>query len=52
MLINELSSGLVPGGRTTAPKGVRRFRTLDEGNKIQAQWLAERMAELSRERSE
>ena len=43
--INEPLSALLPGGRTAVPKGVYRFRTLDEANRQQAEWLAQAMAE-------
>ena len=43
--INETLDALLPGGRTAAPKGVYRFRTMDEANRQQAAWLAEAMAE-------
>ncbi len=43
--INEPLGALLPGGRTCVPKGVYRFRTLDEANRKHAQWLAQAMAE-------
>lgn len=44
--INESLKGLLPGGRTCMPKGIYRFRTLDEANRQQAEWLAQAMAEI------
>jgi len=43
--INETLGALLPGGRTCMPKGVYRFRTLDEANRKQDEWLAQGMAE-------
>lgn len=43
--VNDLLLALLPGGRIAAPKGVYRFRTLDEANRQQEIWLAEAMAE-------
>lgn len=43
--INEPLGVLLPGGRTAALKGVYRFRTMDEANRQQAEWLAQAMAE-------
>ena len=43
--INETLGALLPGGRTCMPKGVYRFRTLEEANRMQAEWLAQGMAE-------
>jgi hypothetical protein len=43
--VNDPLPALLPGGRIAAPKGIYRFRTLDEANRQQAAWLAEAMAE-------
>lgn len=43
--VNDPVSALLPGGRVAAPKGVYRFRTMDEANRQQAAWLAQAMAE-------
>jgi len=43
--INGPVAVLSPGGRIAAPKGVYRFRTMDEANRQQDAWLAEAMAE-------
>jgi hypothetical protein len=50
--INESVAALLPGGRIAAPKGVYRFRTLDEANRQQDAWLAEAMAETRPARQE
>ena len=44
--INDTLKALLPGGRTCMPKGIYRFRTLDEANLQQAEWLAQTMAEI------
>jgi len=43
--INDSLQLLLPSGRIAAPKGIYRFRTLDEANRQQEAWLAEAMAE-------
>jgi hypothetical protein len=48
----EWPPALLPGGRIAAPKGIYRFRTLDEANRQQAAWLAEAMAEARAARRE
>lgn len=48
--INEPLAALLPDGTIAAPKGVYRFRTLEDANRQQAVWLAEAMAEASRTR--
>lgn len=42
--INEPLRSLLPGGRIAAPRGVYRFRTMDEANRQQEAWLAQAMA--------
>lgn len=42
--VNEPLAALLPGGRIAAPKGIYRWRSLDEANLQQANWLAEAMA--------
>ena len=44
--INDTLKAILPGGRTCMPKGVYRFRTLEEANQQQAEWLARSMAEI------
>jgi hypothetical protein len=46
-----LAASILPGGRIAAPKGVYRFRTLDEANRMEAQWLAEWMASVAHDRA-
>ena len=46
--INDALPALLPGGRIAAPKGLYRFRTMDEANRQQEVWLAEAMAEIER----
>jgi hypothetical protein len=48
--INELVAAFSPEGRIAAPKGVYRFRTLEEANRMEAEWLADWMARMSNER--
>ena len=43
--VNDPLRALLPGGRIAAPKGLYRWRTLDEANRQQDAWLAEAMAE-------
>ncbi len=43
--INDSLKALLPGGRIAAPKGLYRWRSLDEANERQRTWLAEAMAE-------
>lgn len=43
--INDTLKAILPGGRTCVPKGVYRYRTLEEANHQQAEWLAQAMAE-------
>ncbi len=43
--INDSLKAILPGGRTCVPKGVYRYRTLEEANLQQADWLAQAMAE-------
>jgi len=43
--VNDPLPALLPGGRIAAPKGIYRFRTLDQANRQQEAWLAEAMAE-------
>jgi hypothetical protein len=43
--VNDPLPALLPGGRIAAPKGIYRFRTLEEANRQQEAWLAEAMAE-------
>jgi hypothetical protein len=50
--INEPLAKLLPGGRIAAPKGIFRFRTLDDANRQQQSWLAEAMAEAQALRAE
>ena len=49
--INEMTASFVPGAQIAAPKGVYRFRTLEEANRMEAKWLAEWMAQLTASRS-
>lgn len=42
--INDALVALLPGGRIAAPKGLYRWRSLDEANEQQRTWLAEAMA--------
>jgi len=49
--VNEPLAALLPGGRIAAPKGIYRWRTLDEANRQQALWLAEAMAEARNRRA-
>ena len=42
--INDALTALLPGGRIAAPKGLYRWRSLDEANERQRTWLAETMA--------
>ena len=44
--INDTLKAMLPGGRTCVPKGVYRYRTLEEANHQQANWLAQSMAEI------
>ena len=44
--INDTLKVMLPGGRTCMPKGVYRYRTLEEANRQQAEWLAHAMAEI------
>jgi hypothetical protein len=44
--INDSLKAILPGGRTCVPKGVYRYRTLEEANRQQADWLAQWMAEV------
>ena len=44
--INDTLNAILPGRRTCMPKGVYRFRTLEEANQRQAEWLAQSMAEI------
>jgi len=43
--VNEPLARLLPGGRTPVPKGVYRYRTLDEAERDMQRWLAQAMAE-------
>jgi hypothetical protein len=43
--INEALAAFLPGGRIAAPKGIYRWRSLEEANERQRAWLAEAMAE-------
>jgi hypothetical protein len=43
--INDALVALLPRGRRGVPKGVYRFRILDEMNEQEAKWLAAAMAE-------
>lgn len=43
--INDAATALLPGGRIAAPKGLYRFRTLDEKNEQEARWVAEAIAQ-------
>jgi len=43
--INEPLCALLPDGTIAAPKGIYRFKTLDEANRQQEAWLVEAMAE-------
>jgi len=43
--INDALHALLPEGRIAAPKGIYRWRTLDEANRQQEAWIAEAMAE-------
>lgn len=45
--INDPIAALLPDGRIAAPKGVYRFRTLEEKNQREEAWLAEAMAEAA-----
>jgi hypothetical protein len=45
--VNDPLRALLPGGRIAAPKGIYRWRTLDEANRQQDAWLAEAMAEAA-----
>lgn len=45
--VNDPLAALLPGGRIAAPKGVYRFRTLEDMNRQQEAWLAEAMAEAA-----
>jgi hypothetical protein len=48
--VNGPVAALLPGGRIAAPKGVYRFRTLEDMNRQQEAWLAEAMAEAAARR--
>jgi hypothetical protein len=43
--INEPLRALLPDGTVPAPKGIYRFKTLDDANRQQEEWLVEAMAE-------
>ncbi|MGQ0545036.1 MAG: hypothetical protein ACT4P3_06820 [Betaproteobacteria bacterium] len=43
--VNDPLRALLPGGRIAAPKGIYRWRTLEEANRQQDAWLAEAMAQ-------
>jgi len=49
--MNDPLRALLPGGRIAAPKGIYRWRTLEEANRQQDAWLAEFMAEAVIERA-
>ncbi len=42
--VNAPLAALLPGGRTGVPKGVYRYRTLDDADRQLQQWTAEAMA--------
>jgi hypothetical protein len=48
--VNDALPALLPGGRTATPKGVYRFRTLEEMNRQDEAWLAHAMAEAAARR--
>ena len=48
--VNDPLPSLLPGGRTATPKGVYRFRTLEEMNRQDEAWLAHAMAEATARR--
>lgn len=48
--VNDPVAALLPGGRIAAPKGIYRFRTLEDMNRQQEAWLAEAMAEATAQR--
>jgi len=48
--VNEPLRALLPDGTIAAPKGIYRFKTLEEANRQQAAWLAEAMAEARQSR--
>ena len=48
--VMEPLRALLPGGRIAAPKGIYRFRTLEEASRQQDVWLAEAMAERLQKR--
>jgi hypothetical protein len=50
--INEAFWALLPGGHIGVPKGLYRFRTLEEMNQQEARWIAEAMAEARTSRPE
>lgn len=43
--INDPLTALLPGGRTAVPKGVYRYRTLDDADRQLKRWIAQAMAE-------
>ena len=43
--VNDPLHALLPGRRIAAPKGIYRFRTLEDANRQHEAWLAEAMAE-------
>ncbi len=48
--VNDPVASLLPGGQVAAPKGVYRFRTLEDMNRQEQVWLAEAMAEAAARR--
>jgi len=48
--VNEPLCALMPDGTIAAPKGIFRFKTLDDANRQQEAWLAEAMAQARRTR--
>jgi hypothetical protein len=48
--VNDPVAALLPGGKIAAPKGIYRFRTLEDMNRQQDAWLAEAMAEAAAQR--
>ena len=45
--VNDPVAALLPAGRIAAPKGLYRFRTLEDMNRQQDLWLADAMAEAA-----
>lgn len=48
--VNEPLRALLPDGTIAAPKGIYRFKTLADANRLQEAWLAQAMAEARQSR--